>query len=186
MSTPLILPEGYVCINNVTGLWNNKTGLYPSQEVSNSTVSYGLDDWKLTKKGRGHYPRVTLEHTLESPSVLKAIIKPDDLANIYITGEVMVEQDCSNNEFEFIVFKANDPKDKKVYMVVSYSYTRTSNLPKKNVAFDVKIPLCGAEKGTQLKVYLFKEDPKTSRGTVTTVIHHMSTVENQCKEESAI
>jgi len=140
-----------------------------------SDTQGGTPNWQLSTGG-------TIEATLQAPLVY-AITEEDGSISVY--SEIWIKQDAIPSLSIVLYHDENNSAD-TLSVVACYTDEGVPSTPlEKSYAIQFSIPPGDAEEIANLEMYLFREDPVTSRGTVTTVQHQTSD-ENKLKEESSI
>jgi hypothetical protein len=115
-----------------------------------------------------------IEVTLESPMVY-GIFNEDETV-IHVQSEIWIKKSAIKS-LQIALFITEDSDT--IYIAAGHS---DEGVPPDEVdeTYQIKFDVIASERlqgKTKLELYSFREDPKTSRGTVTTVMHHKSTVE---------
>jgi hypothetical protein len=172
------LPGNNVYVNNAKQLWP------PSSGTVNLNDRISVESWQLTEVAKEN--GMTLECDLASPVVdyAKAISAGSNPSNepakFNVSGSVMVDEGIKAEDLSLFIFQEVDHQD-KIYAVVCYKNPEPSSTNKVSVPFTFSVGLSIAADLKEVVTYLFKEDPKTSRGTVTTVQHSSPGMINQTK-----
>jgi hypothetical protein len=163
MSNALILPGANVYIEHANLLWNLHHYDIPIGPIPNPNGADGFNVWKLTNRVEG----MTLDMDLEPP--MNIVATSSSSGNLSLSGSVMLDPGIRINNV--IAYNQNNTEGGTFYIVVCYNNPEEPSPENEAVSFKHSFSLPGIDVGSVLEVILFKEDPKTSRGTVTTVMH---------------